>query len=310
MNKVPIFFAIDDGYAPFLAVALEGIIKHASEDNLYIIKVLHFNISKDSQEKILKYKRKNVEIEFVNIKNYMQILSNKLYTRDYYSKSTYFRLFIPDLFPEYKKALYLDSDIAVLSDIADLYSIDIGDNLLGAIPDGAVQSIDEFKVYVERVVGLNDYNNYFNAGILIMNLDELRKIDFQEHFVYLLDTIKYKVAQDQDYLNRICKGRVTIIDDSWDKMPFENLHIPNQKLNLVHYNLSFKPWHYDNILYQEYFWDYAKNTEYYDSIKKMLENYSDEDKLRDKEQGEGLIKLALKEASCVGDDLPTSYKLK
>ncbi len=307
-NVIPIFFAIDDGYAPFLAVALQTLISNASEDNYYVIKVLYFNISIENEKKILKYKKENIDIEFINIKNHMQSISSKLYTRDYYSKSTYFRLFIPDLFPEYDKALYLDSDIAILSDIANLYNIDIENNLLGVIPDGSVRLIDEFKEYVERVVGVYDYKNYFNAGILVMNLKELRRIDFQEKFIYLLDTIKFRVAQDQDYLNRICKGRVKIIDDSWDKMPFKELYDENQKLNLIHYNLTLKPWHYKDTLYEEYFWEAAKKTEYYDYIVSLLNNYSDEEEEKDKKQFERLIKLCKKEASCVGFDVPTGFK--
>jgi lipopolysaccharide biosynthesis glycosyltransferase len=232
----------------------------------------------------------------------MERISNKLYTRDYYSKSTYFRLFIADLFPEFNKALYLDSDIAILSDIADLYNIDIGDNLVGAAPDGVIQTTFEFQEYAEKVVGVNNYKNYFNAGILIMNLREMRRCDFQGKFVYLLDTIKFKVAQDQDYLNRICKGRVKIISDTWDKMPFKELYNEGEKINLIHYNLSLKPWHYDGILYEEYFWEYAKETEYYNEILKMKSDYTNDEKEKDTEAYEGLKKLAVIEAGCVGDD--------
>ena len=309
-KDIPIFFAVDDGYIPFLAVSLQSLKDTMSLENNYLVKVLYNNISESNIKKIKKYECENVSIEFVDVTNHIQKISEKLYTRDYYSKSTYFRLFIPDLFPEFDKALYLDSDIAILEDIAGLYDIDIGNNLVGAAPDGAVQVIDEFKVYVERVVGVNDFNNYFNAGILIMNLKEMRAFDFQEKFVYLLSTIKFKVAQDQDYLNRICKGRVKIISDSWDKMPFAELEDKKQKLNLIHYNLSFKPWHYDNILYEEFFWPVAKKTEYYDDIIAMKNNYTDEEKSRDKEAGDGLVVLAMKEASCVGSDNPNCFIIK
>ena len=57
------------------------------------------------------------------------------------------------------------------------------------------------------------------------NLDEMRKFCFQAKFLYLLETIKFSVAQDQDYLNRLCKGRVRIISNVWDKMPIENKKI-------------------------------------------------------------------------------------
>jgi len=64
----------------------------------------------------------------------------------------------------------------------------------------------------------------------------------------------------------------------------------------------FKPWHFDNVLYQEYFWKYAKMTEFYDEILAIKDGYSQQQKFIDQKQFENLVKLAKKEASCVGDD--------
>ena len=74
----------------------------------------------------------NIKIEFVDLNYYIDRIKDKLYTRDYYSKSTYFRLFLPNLYPNYDKILYLDSDIVILDDVAKLYNINIKNCLLGA----------------------------------------------------------------------------------------------------------------------------------------------------------------------------------
>lgn len=301
---IPIFFAIDDGYIPFFGVALQSLIENSSKDNMYVIKVLYVNITEENQKKIKKFAQDNVSIEFVNLNYYINKVKDQLYTRDYYTQTTYFRLFIPELYPQYDKALYLDGDIVVLSDVADLYNIDLGDNLIGATPDGAVQTTKVFQEYAEKVVGLADYNNYFNAGIVVMNLDELRKFKFHEKFLYLLRTVKYSVAQDQDYLNRLCKGRTKIIPDTWDRMPMVGDTVSREDLHIVHYNLSFKPWHFDDILYEEYFWKYAKKTEFIDEIQVIKATYSQEDRFKDMEMGKNLVALAQKECDCVGDDRP------
>ncbi len=302
LEVIPIFFAVDDGYIPFLAVALESLIDNSSNNYYYSIKILHTNVNEENKKKINKYKKENIDIEFVDLNYYIEKVKDKLYTRDYYTKTTYFRLFIPDLYPQYARALYLDSDITILGDIAELYNVDIGNNLVAGAPDGAVQTIEEFQEYVEKVVGVRDYNNYFNAGILVMNLSELRKFKFQQKFLYLLETIKFVVAQDQDYLNRLCKGRVKIIDKLWNAMPMKELGINESDLKLIHYNLNYKPWHYDDILYQDYFWKYAKRTEFYREMLEMKEKYTDNQKYDDFEKGKKLIELAKKESSCVGDD--------
>ena len=300
LKEIPIFFAVDDTYIPFLAVSLQSLISNSSKENKYLIKILYINVSEENMLKIKKFEKENIKIEFININNQLEKVQEKLYTRNYFSKTTYFRLFIPELYPQYDKVLYIDSDTIILEDIAELYNEEIGNNLVAGIPDGAVQTIEIFQEYVEKVVGVVDYNNYFNAGILLMNLKELRKYKFQEKFLYLLEKVKFEVAQDQDYLNRLCKGRVKLLDDSWNKMPI--MGISDKKVKIIHYNLGFKPWHFDNIPYQEYFWKYAKETEFYEKIKEFRKNYTEEDKERDDASSAKLMELAKKESDCVGDD--------
>ena len=301
-NKIPIFFAVDDEYIPFLAVALQSLIENSKKENYYLIKILYTNITEENQNKIKKYEAENINIEFVFLSYYINKVKNKLYTRDYYSKTTYFRLFIPDLYPQFDKVLYLDSDIVILSDVADLYNEDMESNLLAAAPDDVIQTIEVFREYAEKVVGVATYKNYFNAGILLMNLDELRKFKFQEKFLYLLETVKFSVAQDQDYLNRLCKGRVKLLENTWDRMPIGGDITNRDELHIIHYNLAFKPWHFEDILYKEYFWKYAQKTEYFDKILEIKNNYTDEQKFKDRESDKKLREPAQKECDCVGDD--------
>ena len=301
-REIPIFFAVDDGYCPFLAVAIQSMIDNSSAEYTYSIKVLNTDISSENKRKISKYEQDNVSIEFVDLNYYIQKIKDKLYTRDYYSKTTYFRLFIPNLYPQYDKVLYLDSDIVVLDDIAKLFHTEMGDDLVAAAPDDVIQFDPVFRNYAEKVVGVADYRRYFNAGVLLMNLHQLRRFKFQEKFVYLLDKIKFSVAQDQDYLNRLCKGRVKLVDRTWNRMPIEDPKIRPEDVRLVHYNLAFKPWHFEDILYKEYFWMYAHETEYFDRIQEIRESYTQEDRFRDAQTHEKLKKLAKRESDCVGDD--------
>ena len=301
MNKeIPVFFAVDNGYIPFLGVALKSVIENTSKENRYAIKVLYTSVTEENKKRIKKYEKENISIEFVDLNKQLEEIKGKLYTRNYFSNTTYYRLFIPELYPEYDKVVYIDSDTICLADIADLYNVDMGDNLIAAVPDGAVQAVDVFKDYVERVVGVSDYNNYFNAGVIVMNLEELRKYKFQEKFIYLLEKIRFEVAQDQDYLNRLCKGRVKIIDYEWNRMPIMGKR--DGDIKLIHYNLGSKPWYFDDILYQEHFWEYAEKTEFYNEIKEIGAKYTDADKEKDDANSTKLIELAQKETDCVGDD--------
>ncbi len=295
-KEIPVFFAVDDSYCPFLAVALQSLTDNASEENMYAIRVLYTDISMDNQRQLLQYEKSNVRITFDNLSSHIEKIEDKLFTRDYYSKTTYFRLFIPDLYPQYDKALYLDSDIVILDDIAELYGINLGNALVGAAPDDVIQRNEAFREYAEKVVGVSDYRGYFNAGILLMNLKELRRFQFEEKFLHALEQVCFKVAQDQDYLNRLCRGRVKMFGRVWNRMPIPDSGIRNEDVKLVHYNLAFKPWHFENILYQDFFWRYARRTKYFDKIRKIREDYTETERFRDNQRHEMLIRLAKAEA--------------
>ena len=174
-------------------------------------------------------------------------------------------------------------DIVLVDDIANLYNMELGDHLLGVVRDGVVEYGPKILgEYVENFVCVPT-EKYFNSGVLVMNLKEMRKAQIEERFLYLID--KYNidtVAPDQDYLNVLCQGRTLMLPESWDKMPDFCGGYPDIKdLHLIHFNMFRKPWHYDDVAYQEAFWKYAKQTSYYDVLQDALKSYPQEKKEAD-----------------------------
>lgn len=255
INKVPVFFTVDDNYVPYLMVTLKSIVQHSKKTNKYEIYIIHSGLSLQSKKLIRNIVRNKKEftIFFVNVSLKLQQLAIKLDVRDYYTSSTYYRIFLPELFPLIKKAIYIDSDIVLRNDIANLFNIDLEKNLLGAIPDASVQLFPEFAQYVETVIRM-PHEEYFNAGVLVMDFERLRKFKLERKAIDLLSHVTFKVAQDQDILNFLTKGKVKLLDKRWNVMPLgEKIENPY----LVHYNLIFKPWKHKEIMYEEYFWDIA-----------------------------------------------------
>lgn len=307
-NDINIFFATDDAYVPFLAVTIESLEQNADRNYNYKIKVLNTdNISVENKSKLIaEYSKDVFEIEFVDVSPYVEKISAKLHTRDYYSKTTYFRLFIPTMYPELDKALYLDCDIVINDSISNLYNIEIGDNYVGAIPDQSVKYLsDEFKSYVENRIGVEKYDKYFNAGILVMNLKKLREINFEDIFINLLSSIKFNVAQDQDYLNVICNGHVKFIDETWNQMPLPVEICRPQKPSLIHYNLSFKPWRIDGVLFEEVFWNYARKTSFIYEILETKRSYTKEMQENTERQTVKLMQICKEQA----DDAEENAKI-
>ena len=244
---------------------------------------------------IKTYENEYVNINFIDVSTQVKDLLNTITLRKFYTYTTFYRLFIPRLFPQYDKALYLDSDIVVLNDISKLYNIDIKDNYLGATSDESVLHTKPFIDYVTKCLGFEDYTKYFNAGILIMNLKKLREEDFEGQFFDLANKYTFTVALDQDYLNVICKNKIYYFDLSWDKMPLDNVNYDENLINIIHYNLSMKPWRYDNVKYEEYFWKYAKNTPYYNKILTIKDSLTKNNSIEDQRHMEYTMDLCKQE---------------
>lgn len=293
-KEIPIFFTIDDGYAPYLSVAIKSMIQNASKEYNYRIIVLYKELNEENRAKIAKLKEENFKIDFIYMKDELKAITDREENRlrcDYFTLTIYFRLFIPEMFPEYDKGIYIDSDVVVPGDISKMYNIDLGDNIVGACQDKSVVDVPELANYMEQAVGVDKYQ-YVNSGVLLMNLSKMREKQFSKRFLDLLNKYHFdSVAPDQDYLNAICNGKILYLDSSWDAMPTEgSKEIENP--NIIHYNLFQKPWCYDNIQYADCFWNYAKQTEYYDEIVEFKNNYSEEKQNADKECLENLIKKA------------------
>lgn len=276
MNKteIPIFFAADDNYLPILDVALRSLIKNASRDFNYVINIINTGLDSNKTKIIKQLDDQNFTINFCDITHHVERIKSKLKNLYHFSIQTWYRLFIQSLFPQYDKALYLDCDLIVLGDISKLYNYDIGDNLLGAARCHIVSEHDIFGQYAEYFCGV-PRQNYLQAGVLVMNLAEFRRRDLEDKFLYLMNKYDFDVIDpDQGYLNAMCNGSVKIIDNGWNK---EAIPVPLEgELNIVHYALYKKPWQYDDVLNQEYFWTYAKTSPFYKEILGLKDAYTDE----------------------------------
>ncbi|MCR4821403.1 MAG: glycosyltransferase family 8 protein [Treponema sp.] len=297
-KEIPIFFAIDDNYAPFFAVALTSLLDNASKDYFYKIYVLTTSLRKEYADRLQlivdDLALNNASIDFVSMKSEMEKSTGNFHLRHYYSRETYCRIFIPRAFSQYDKVLYLDSDIVVTGDISELYNTELGDNLVAAASEEVMTDYDVFGSYVEKALGVYRYD-YFSAGVLLINAKKYREENLEVKFINLLNSYTFRVTQDEDYLNVLCKGRVKPLHVGWNKSAYESKNFDDKDLRLIHYKINWKPWHYDNIKYEDYFWKYAKETFLYDNILKIKAAYGKDLVERDQKQYKELQQMALED---------------
>jgi lipopolysaccharide biosynthesis glycosyltransferase len=280
-TPIPIFFSCDSTYLPFLAVSIRSLIDNASPAHTYRLCVLYTDIDEQSRARVTAMATDRCSIDFVDVKEAIAPVMAHFRLRDYYTISIYYRLFIPSLFPEYEKAIYLDCDVAVEGDISELYATDLGDGkLVAVVRDEIVADHQIFRTYVEEAVGV-PHEEYFNSGMMVMNLKLFRALDIEGKFVTLLTRYAFpSVAPDQDYLNALCNGRVVYLDKSWNKMysrkPYEG------QIKMIHYNMFLKPWLYTEVPNGDIFWKYAVRTDFYEQIRSMQHSYGFFKRLSDK----------------------------
>ena len=293
---IPIFYACDDTFVKYTIVSLHSIIANASKEYQYHVYVLHTGITEGMMQRLYALANDNFTVSFEDVTNYMQSISDKLPIRDYYSKTTYYRLFIAEMFPEYTKAIYIDSDTVVQGDISKLYHTDIGDSYLGACHEQAMVQVDEYGTYVEKVIGISRHN-FFNAGVLLINCEQFRLRAVLDKFIEYLHIYNFVVTQDEDYLNLICKDHVYWLDQRWNTEIFGEIPYPIEDACVLHYIMTSKPWHYADCRHGDIFWKYAKETSVYEEILAIQEAYTDAERERDRISCDKLLALAVSETN-------------
>lgn len=299
---VPIFFTIDDKYAPYMAVALYSLMENANPQYDYTIHVIYQDLSDENRKRISDLCKDNFEIIFTQMSDTIHGISDSKAGRlrcDYSTYTIYYRLFIADMFPQYDKGLYLDSDIVVPGDISELCLTDLQGKVVGACADISVSGVETLANYMENAVGVNRYR-YVNSGILLMDLKGMREIALSQHFLNLLNTYCFDtIAPDQDYLNAMCNGNIFYLDNVWDVMPLHDQpEVSNPKL--IHYNLFDKPWCYEGVQYETYFWEFASKTPFYDELLAYREAYGIDQRMHDHESLETMMKTS---GEIVGKDV-------
>ena len=296
-NKVvPVFYTISNDYAQYAAASISSLMKHANPNRNYRVIVMYDKLSLPNRWRLRNMVTKNVAIEFRKMKFniHLQIIrtycATKTGTGDFFSKTVYYyRAFIARLFPQYDKAIYVDSDTILLDDIGKLYDMDLGDKVIAARIDPKVTNVPEFKGYVENALGI-PADEYVNSGVLLMNLKKLRKLHYITRMTDLMKDYDVSlVAPDQDYLNLILRGKVMPLDETWNLEPSKELP---KDAKLLHFNLFNKPWHYKNVECERYFWNAAKGTGFYGDLQRTRQGFTEEMQQKDHEKVGALIAKA------------------
>ena len=293
LDDVVVVFACSESFVPYLSVAIQSIVENASPSRRYDIIVLTRNITPASMITLTRQATsENVGVGFLDVDAALGDI--ELPHHGHFRPETYFRLLAPQLLPNVDKAIYLDSDLIVDADVAELYDTDVTGYPLAATRDadtiGQIEGYDAtVGPYLKDELGMDDPHDYFQAGVLLMNLAELRRTVSPREFLRL-STLRMWRWLDQDVLNRVVNGRYVRVHMRWNYlMDWQHLRrthiIANAPADvraeykeaaadpaIIHFaGPDNRPWLYPDADRAELFWRYAMHSPYLDEIRGQLE---------------------------------------
>ncbi|MBB4253719.1 lipopolysaccharide biosynthesis glycosyltransferase [Rhizobium anhuiense] len=239
----PIVFAVDAAYAVPLATALRSIAENNQSAWPLNIHVIHEGIGEEIKRLIFDSLPANsAVIQWHPIATLS--FANGFSTRPGVSRMTFARILLPQFLPQTcNRALYLDGDILVLTALEQLWNIDLGEAVIGAVPD---YWLDNVVSIGPSATGGPRVERYFNAGILLIDLEKWRNERITERSLEYLDRFPTTEYSDQDALNFACDGKWKILNRAWN-FQFEPTQAIarialEQKLAIVHFVTNVKPW--------------------------------------------------------------------
>lgn len=244
-NLINICLSCDDNYSKYAGIVIASVLLNSKDNENFCFYILDGQISQENKDKIISLKSiKNFDIQFVHIDSRLFETYKKIDTHSYITISTYYRLKLPSIIKNLDKILYLDCDIIVNSSLSELYNTDIKDYYAAAVMDTSVNS----SGYTPK---LNN-NLYFNAGVLLFNLDKMRQDNIEEKFEnYTVQNIRNIRVGDQEILNCVCQGHIKQLESHWNVQSsnFTNRSDYTTTPKIINYIGKQKPWLFGSMNY-------------------------------------------------------------
>lgn len=292
LDDVVILLAANEFFTPYTAVTIQSIVENVTRERHVDIIVLTRDIQQKTMNALCNnIHADNVHLRFLDVRKALAGVT--LPYHGHFRPETYFRLLAPWILPNVKKAIYLDSDLVVLDDLSKLFDTNVDGYLLAATPDadtiGQLEGYDDtVGPYLMRDLNLSDPYAYFQAGVLVMNLEAFRNV-FTIDDMLKLSCVRTWRWLDQDILNMLADGSYVRLDMRWNTLMdwkgLRRMHIIAQapqeirqkyedaRANpaVIHYaGPDDRPWNNPTCDFAVYFWDFASRSALLDVLEERL----------------------------------------
>lgn len=243
---INLLVTLNSGYLNPLCAMLCSITKSNPAES-FSLYVAHSSLTDDDftkiHEAVFGYDFKIISIELDNA------VFSDAPTEKRITKETYYRIFAPLYLPkEVDRILYIDPDTIVINPLSGFYNSNFKGNSLIAAKhfDGIIDSYNKKRLHMTKT------EHYINAGIMLMNIEEMRKCFDKEKVFEIINRKKPKLLlADQDLINILYDGKIDLesefiinLDErTYKKLPKSTaMDIVRKNTIIVHYNGKYKPW--------------------------------------------------------------------
>ena len=206
---LPIFLSCSMDSADRAIDTIAHIANRASATFTYYIHVLHTDLPNRFLQRAHQIAHKGCFIFFENIGPWLETARSLFPMPNCYEDPTHFYFYASDMFPEYRKAIYLSAEGTTVTDIEALYTTDIGDCLVGAFPAVRTAGADLAANHNHPSGSL--LTALYDPSVLLLNCDELRRHHMSDRFLRATAQSHGKNLPSAIFLSQLCRDRVMCI---------------------------------------------------------------------------------------------------
>lgn len=265
---ITVVLAFDDKYVAHGATTIVSALENKEDSDRLRFIILDTGLSNESRQKIRSLVDERAAVEFVTVS---AELIGHLPSQNH-AVSTYARIFLPTLRPTLRKAIYIDSDVVVLSSLSELWSFDLEDKVCGVVQDAMCQlSPDDNDS--KRFPSI-PHMGYFNAGVLLIDMEKWKERLISEETLKVIENMGSRLLHsDQDALNLSLLANVKYLHPRWNfqaplARPISNgfqyervWHEAYKSPSIIHYTTKYKPWIFGcSPAFGGLYWKYRRMT--------------------------------------------------
>ena len=247
-----IIIAINDAYIEPAKTMLYSLAKN-NPSNITVY-LLHKCLTQTVLDDLRVFLKRDCQSELISIQ-IDSILFADAPTQKWWSEETYYRLLAFDVLPaKCDRALWLDADIIVNGNIEAFYYQSFEEQY-AVVCKGCNQRL-------KYDLGLPQEHEYFNAGVILFNLQRIRaNFTKQSIFDCLREYNGRLNALDQDVLNLLFSGHVLYVDEQIYNCEVFGFHVYSKekmdgfsKARIIHFAGPLKPWKRKGANWADRFW--------------------------------------------------------